>query len=149
MSDRAKKIAVRRNFTVANKFWRYMQDSDQLLRSRRQLRNLFRTDFQPALTDPFEKEVTFGAVMWCFRSTGMGIIEWTPPDNREIIVYKPGRISSRDGLGRNRAGSLENREENLGQFAEIKKKLVSQRCVSINLLRERVDECKDFLSKMI
>ena len=127
MVGRRKPQSMKENLRVAKKFWRYMQDSNQLLRTRTELKGLYKSDFWPALTDPSQKEVTFCSVMWCFRSKHMRIIEWRPVGDREAIVYRPGRMVTRDDLRRDRTQSQENVDENLGQFAEIKKKLVSQR----------------------
>ncbi len=60
----------------------------------------------------------------------MSIIEWTPPNDREKIVYRPGRSVAVDQsyvLRRERRQSQETEGGNLDDFAEIKKKLVSQR----------------------
>ena len=125
-----KNPAMKETFKVAKKFWRYMKDSNQLLGTRTELRHLYKTAFWPALTDPFQKGVSFGTIMWCFRSKSMSIIEWTPPNDREEIVYRPGRSVAVDQsyvLRRERRQSQGTEGGNLDDFAEIKKKLVSQR----------------------
>ena len=122
--------ALRHDLKVANMFWRYMKDSDQLLGTRTELRNLYKTSFWPALTDPIQRRVAFCSVMYCFRSKHMKIIEWKPVNDRENIVYRPGRRVAVDQsyvLRRERQESQEPEGENLGDFAEIKKKLVSPR----------------------
>jgi hypothetical protein len=96
-----------------------MQDSNQLLGTRTELRRLYKSNFWPALTDPFHKKVSFSSIMWCFRSKHMGVIERKAVGEREVIVYIRGQGDQRQ--------SQRNEEESLGDFAEIKKKIVAPR----------------------
>ena len=115
---------------VSRKFWRYMKDSNQLLGTRTELRLLYKDSFQPTLKNEMEKMVLFGEVMWYFRSKKMKVIEWRPANDRENIVYQKGKTVAVDQsyvLKRERKQTQESRKENLGAFAELKKKLVEQR----------------------
>ena len=128
------------NMKVANKFWRYMNDHNQLLETKAELRVLYRVSFIPTLKDPVEKLVIFKDVMWCFRSKTMKVIEWRSADDREKIVYRKVRkrktvsldqsfVIKREGK-RNETQSKqsqEGRKEADDGFTELKKKLVGQR----------------------
>ncbi len=107
-----------------------MKDSNQLLGTRTELRLLYKDSFQPTLKNEMEKMVLFGEVMWYFRSKKMKVIEWRPANDRENIVYQKGKTVAVDQsyvLKRERKQTQESRKENLGAFAELKKKLVEQR----------------------
>ena len=105
--------------TVAKKFWDYMKDSDQLVETRAELRNLYKNDFLPVLTDYSERLVKFQEVFWMFR-TSLKVVENKPVHDREDIVYRFGR-ETRNVM------SQERRREDVGGFAELKKKLVDRR----------------------
>ena len=107
--------------TVARKFWEYMKDSDQLVETRTELRNLYNNYFLPVLTDYLERSVPFRDVFWTFR-TRMGVVENKPVHDREDIVYRFGRETRK-------VKSQERRREDVGGFAELKKKLVDRRYV--------------------
>ena len=79
---------VLHNLIVARKFWHYMQDSSQYPTTRKDLRDLHKTSFCPMLTDASEQKVKFCALLWCFRSKHMKVIQWTAVGDRENIVYK-------------------------------------------------------------
>ena len=117
-----------------------MNDHNQLLETRAELRVLYRVSFIPTLKDPVEKLVTFNNVMWCFRSKTMKVIEWRPADDREKIVYRKKRKRKTVSLDqsfvikredkRNEKQSKqcqEGRKEADDGFTELKKKLVGQR----------------------
>ena len=98
-----------------------MKDSDQLVETRTELRNLYNNYFLPVLTDYLERSVPFRDVFWMFR-TILEIVENKPVPDREDIVYRFGRET------RN-VKSHERRREDVGGFAELKKKLVDRRYV--------------------
>ena len=112
---RRKNQSMKTNLKVAKKFWRYMQDSNQFPTTRTELRHLHKTSFSPVLTEPMEQKVTFCSILWCFRSKHMKIIEWRATEERESIVYKPGRRPEDAGEGVDNG------------FDELKKKLVGER----------------------
>ena len=103
--------------TVARKFWAYINDSDQLVATRTELRNLYNNHFLPVLTDYLERSVPFCDVFWMFRIS-LKVVENKPVHDREYIVYLSGREESR---------SHETQREDVDGFVELKKKLVDRR----------------------
>ena len=104
--------------TVAKKFWEYMKESDQLVETRTELRNLYKHEFLPVLVDPWERLVPFRDVFWMFR-TSLKIVQKRPVNDREIIVYLAGREEERQ--------PQEGQRQNGDGFTELKKKLVDRR----------------------
>lgn len=119
MARSRRKHSLKVIMKVAKKFWRYMQDCNQLVETRLELRSLYENNFLPVLEDPGEKSVKFCSVLWCFRSRNMKVIRWTESGDREKLIYlKPkARHSDKE--------SSENMTE-VG-FAEVKKILASER----------------------
>ena len=105
------------NLKVARKFWHYMQDSKKYPTTRKDLRDLHKVSFCPMLTDASEQKVKFCAILWCFRSKHLKIIQWTATGDRDNIVYKPGRRPTEE---------TEEESVDLG-FARLKQKLVEER----------------------
>ena len=116
-----KKRRTTRN--VAKKFLRFMQDSDQLVQTRTELRNLYKNNFLPVLTDPWEKRVQFSYVFWMFR-TDLKVVENRPVHDREVIVYLAEREEERQPQERQ---PQERQRQNEDGFTELKKKLVDRR----------------------
>ena len=122
--------SYKNDFLVAEKFWRYMKQNKKLLGTRTELRHLYKSGFLPTLTKDIEKDVPFAQVLWCFRSKKMKVIKWTPPNDRENIVYLKGKtaaVNQSHVPKREKKPRQEIKNENSDSFDELKKKLVDQR----------------------
>ena len=70
---------------VADRFWEYMKKENARPKTRTELRELYSVHFRPYLTDPTEKRVLLGQVLYNLK--GLKVIEKQPEWDKETIVY--------------------------------------------------------------
>ena len=115
---------------VADRFWEYMKKENARPKTRTELRELYSVHFRPYLTDPTEKRVLLGQVLYNLK--GLKVIEKQPEGDKETIVY---RGFPTVAVGHHTAvlnsATTENSGEASGSYyvAKLKKDLVSKRYV--------------------
>lgn len=79
-------IPLKTQRAVAKRFWDYMRNENARPKTRSEMRELYSIHFRPYLTDPTEKRVLLGQILYNLK--GLKLIEKQPPHDKETIVYR-------------------------------------------------------------
>lgn len=72
-------------FAVAEMFWAYLKQKTAMPNTRTVLSKLYLDEFRPMLSNPSERRVNFGNVLYSLRK--IGVIRWPRRKDKETIIY--------------------------------------------------------------